>query len=167
MEIGQTDIERAEAVFVTRREVPTPLVSRAFVLGLEGGDAHRTAQAAVVVGEGLIAEAGHREEAEFAPLAGEVEIDHRLAEIIFGVEVFDQVDLVDDVDEVVRLCPPPEHGMRTDQHVPAVAAIAVIRFAQIGVRAPRVINVVAGEWRHLNLLTAVVPGVGRIDLAEQ
>ena len=85
-----------------------PLLEPGIEFGLLLGDRQGAAQAGLVPGEGAFAEAGQDEEAEVAPVAQQVQVGHGLAQLVFRVDVLDQVGLVDDIDQMARFGDAPE-----------------------------------------------------------
>ena len=85
---------------------------------------------------------------------------HGLAQFLLFVGVFDQVGLVDDIDQVARFGDPPEHTVHTQAQLPFVVAdLAVhqnIGFAQVEVRALGVGAVIAKERCQVEASAPVV-----------
>ena len=78
---------------------------------------------------------------------------HELAEAGLLVRVFDEIDLVDDVDEVLRLGDAPEHSVDAQPQLPLAGAAhraeqQHVRLVQVPVRAVGVGRVVPKERRH-------------------
>ena len=62
-------------------------------------------------------EPGQHEEIHRAPVARRAEPDHGLAEFVFAVDVFDQVGLVDNVDQVLGFRHAPEYLADARRHL--------------------------------------------------
>ncbi len=129
-------------------------------------DRKRTAQARIVGIERPLAEKRHSIEIEAAPIAEEREIDHGLAQELVAVDVFNRIGLVDDVHQMARFGDAPEHAMGADQHLPVHAAVAVMRFAHVEMRAPIIVEIETTERHEVQRLAVFVPTVGKIELAE-
>jgi hypothetical protein len=82
------------------RQIDMPLSCSRFVERIVDIDRKRKAQAPVLVGKRALAETQQTVRLEPSPTVGEVEIHQWLVEFVFFVDVFDQVGLVDDVNEV-------------------------------------------------------------------
>jgi len=68
----------------------------------------------------------------------EVEIDHRLAELLLGIGVVDVVRLIDDIDEVTGFGLSPENLAKTNHQIPVVGKVLPICLAQVEMCSPAV-----------------------------
>ena len=73
------------------------------------GDRQRSSQPGTISDERPFPKQREIEEVERSPRPLEREVDHRLAELVFKVDILDEVRLIDDVHEVPRLGDAPEH----------------------------------------------------------
>ena len=132
------------------------LVGR-FVLGLVGVDHQRRAQTSLCLLESAFAKSGQHQEIENAPVLVVFQMQHRLAELFLAVDTFDQVDLVDHVDQVLGFDHAPEHRVDTDAPLVIAVDVKPQRLAHIGVLAALVFAVGANEQLEAPQVVAIVP----------
>ena len=152
VEHAEAEIERPEAVAVAGGKIEMPFLGPALVGRKVVVDPERRAQPAGAAREGAQAVVGDREQLGRAPVAGEREMGHGLAQLGLLVRMVDQVGLVDDVDQMARFGDAPEHPVDAEAQFPFAAAQRAaqqqIGFAQIAMGAGRVGGVVAEERRQ-------------------
>ena len=128
-----------------------PWPGLAFVLDMLIVHDEREAQAAVAPLERTRTVIGHTEYFECAPVAEPGGVRHRLSQFGLSVRMLDEVDLVDDIDQVLRFGDAPEQLVDAQAQLPtALADFAEqqqVRFVHIEVGAARVGIVVAKEGR--------------------
>ena len=120
---------------VAGREIRMPLFGPALILHPlvvhESSEAQATASARVDTRTVI----RQPEEFQGTPIAGPRDVDHGLPQLHFAVGMFEEVDLVDDIDQVLRFGNAPEHPVHAQPHLPfALAELAEqqsIRFPQI------------------------------------
>ena len=109
------------------------LFCRRFVFRGIAVDTERCPEAAVFAGERSFAKVGQRKELEPAVVPIDIEVNHRLAKLGFLVDVFHEVGLVNDVDEMSRLGDTPEDLVDTDGEIPIVTVDAPVQFPEVRV----------------------------------
>ena len=114
-----------------------------------------------------LAEAGQNIQVNLAPIVKFGDIDHRLAQVVLAVQVFDQVDLVDDVDQMVRFRHPPEHLVEAGQDFPAVGLIEPIGLADIKVGALAIAGIQTQIRNKTELVLAAFGPVAELRLDNQ
>ena len=81
--------------------------------------------------------------AQRAIAAGIRKFDHSLAELLFTINAFDIIGLVDDIDEMEKFCHPPKFLINADGRLESATDIAIFGFAQIAMTAFMIILVIA------------------------
>ena len=109
------------------------------------GHAQRQAGTAFAAGKGALAKIRENKRAPGAEAGDEIQVRHRLAELVFLVERFDQIGLVDDVDEMARLGDAPKDFAQADAQIPIAGVVEPVRLAQIPMGALVVAGVEAAE----------------------
>ena len=84
-------------------------------------------------------------------------MQHRLAQLLFAVQTFHKIGLVDDIDQMNRFGDPPEHLVETDLDFPIVLQEPVFEFAHVKMGAPVIAQVEAGERFGDKPFVAVIP----------
>ena len=125
------DVQGAETVAVTGCDVEVPLLGAALVEGVVVVEGQRVAQAAPGPRKGAGTVVGQAENLDHSPIRGPGEMGHGLAQLFLFVGVFDQIGLVDDIDQVARFRHSPEHPVDPEAQLP-FTAVALAEPQQIG-----------------------------------
>lgn len=120
----------------------------------------RQLRMAALAGKRALALQRHQEQFERARLVlNERDVEHRLAELALVVEIFDEIGLVDDVDQVARFGHAPVHAAQAGAELDVFADLRVVQLADVGVAALVVARIDAAEDFADDALAPVVPFV--------
>ena len=146
---AQAEFERPEAAAVADGGVPVPLAGTALIGGVVVIQDHRQPQAAAPARIGEPPMVGHAEQLQRPPIARPGEVGHGLSEPHFLVRMLNEVDLIDDVDQVLRFGDAPKDAISAQAQfplvVPNVAEQQQIGFAHVEVGTLGVPGIVAKE----------------------
>ena len=115
-------------------------------------------QAALTAGKTALAKTRQHKKIDRAPGFFQGQIHHRLTKFVFGIRVFDQVSLINDVDQVIRLSNTPEYPAHAHPQFPAAPRVHISQLADISVGASCIVLIQSRKRHKQNTIGTVVPG---------
>ena len=122
---------------IAQRGIEVMLTCAGLVIRITIGD-QRKAQATVLAGEGAFPEPGHEIQVQRSPVPLRRHFQHGLTKLVFTIQVFDQIGLVDNIDKVDEFGGTPENLADAETQLPVLLHQPELQFADVCVPAFRI-----------------------------